>query len=146
MFNESWETNGNAFSDKAHLISGLFTAFTGLTEEALEDQLKEIVLMSQRIMFKFFPTHYVVLVAKKNVESKYLENLLNKICDEFNIRYDITEFRGKVDGFRTFIPIVNRIVEESMIKRENLKDHLKSLLKDEMLKLELKNYRMGSIG
>ncbi|NHI93443.1 MAG: hypothetical protein EAX96_13230 [Candidatus Lokiarchaeota archaeon] len=140
LFNESWGDENVAITDRAHLISGLLTAFTGLTEEALKDQLKEIILQNQRILFKFFPSHYIVIVAKKNVESVFLQKILDKISDEFNIRFDIREFSGKIDEFRTFTSFVNKIINENKIKRVNIKENLKTLLRDEMLKLSLKKY------
>ena len=140
MFNESWEEGKGAFTDKAHLISGLLTAFTGLTQEALKDRLKEIILQNQRILFKFFSTHYVVVVSDKSVESSVLQDILDKISREFNFRYDIEKFFGKIDEFRKFSTVVRKIVEDNRTKRVNIRENLKFLLKEEMLKLSLKKY------
>lgn len=146
MFNESWGEKNNTSPDRAYLISGLLTAFTGLTQEALKDQLKEIILENQRILFKFFSTHYVVLVAEKTMESSFLEKISSKICDEFNIRFDISDFSGKIDIFRPFRNVVKNIIEESKIKRDNIKENLKALLKTEMMKLSVKKYRSENYG
>ena len=51
MFNESWDENNRANSGRAHLVAGLLTAFTGLTEEALQYELKENILMNHVFYF-----------------------------------------------------------------------------------------------
>ena len=146
MFNESWEEDSRAYSDKALLISGLLTAFTGLTQEALKDQIKEIVLENQRIIFQFYPTHYVVIVADKKVKISIIDTILNRISDEFNIRYDLTDFTGKIDGFRIFSDVVNKIIEDSKPKRDEIKENLKALLKSEIDLFSIKKYRGDNYG
>ena len=52
IFNHSFRENAPHFDSKHFLLSGFFTAISHLAIQALEDNLKEITLQNQKIIFK----------------------------------------------------------------------------------------------
>ncbi|MHA1798699.1 MAG: hypothetical protein ACTSVY_09680 [Candidatus Helarchaeota archaeon] len=135
VFNKSFRNEPSPVNSNNFLLSGFFTAISHLANQALDDSLKEIILQNQKILFKFFEEYFIVALGKLEIKTDFIEKILDRIALEFNKRYDLKKFKGRIDDFFSFSEVVEEIIKENKPKELKIKEKYEDLFKNELKKL-----------
>jgi len=132
IFNKSFKEEESSNFSKDFLISGLFTALSQLVQETLGDKLKELILQNKKIFFTFRESYFIVLVASYEIETDVAKQIIKEIDEEFGKRFNLEDFKGRIDIFRDFDPIIEKIIERNKTPEMKLVDKYENMIRAEI--------------